>query len=179
MRYDPKIHQRRSIRLTDYDYSNAGVYFVTVCTHDHECLFGDVSADGTMVLSAAGDVVANEWAAAVAAYAGAECDAYVVMPNHFHGIVIFNDTVGAIRESPLHPPMQQRRTMGLSRLVGRFKTRSAKRINPLRGTPGASVWQRNCYERIIRNDAERDRIRDYIQNNPARWADDAENPFRP
>ena len=133
-----------------------------------------------MRLNDAGRIVAEEWSVCANAYTHVVCDAHVVMPNHFHGIFVFTDRVGAIHESPLQTPEQmsrnQRRNMGLSKLMGRFKMCSGKRINALRNTLGSAVWQRNYYEHIIRNEASLNRIRQYIFDNPVRWTFDRENP---
>jgi len=107
-----------------------------------------------------------------------ELDEFVIMPNHVHCIIIINDSpVGAIHESPLQrDTVSKRRKMLLSKTIGRFKMTSAKRINLCRKSPGIPVWQRGFYEHIIRNDADLHRIREYITNNPLKWALDEENP---
>jgi REP element-mobilizing transposase RayT len=182
MAFDPEKHHRRSIRLKGYDYSQPGAYFVTICTHDRGCLFGEV-VDEAMQLNDAGRVAAATWDALPSYYPGVELDAFVVMPNHVHGMIIVEANVGAIHESPL-PESPQRKFMGvvnrrrmvLSKIIGRFKMVSAKRINILRNTPGMTVWQRNYYEHIIRDEDELSRIREYIVNNPLQWAVDRENP---
>jgi len=167
---------RRSIRLQGYDYSRGGAYFVTVCAQDRECLFGEI-ADRQMVLNDAGKIVADEWMKIAEIRNEIELGKWVVMPNHFHGILVINDSVGAIHESPLQMTVTQRRNMALPKLIGRFKMLSSKRINETRNTPGAKLWQRNYYEHIIRNDDELNRIREYIINNPAQWEMDRENPM--
>jgi REP element-mobilizing transposase RayT len=177
MQYDPNIHKRRSIRLQDYDYSWPGWYYVTVCVKDAQCLFGEIRRD-EVVLNSLGDLVRQTWDDLPNHY-NIELDAFVVMPNHIHGVVILGDqrTVGAIHESPLRENVViQRRRMLLAKVIGRFKMVSAKRINEQRGMSGVAVWQRNYYEHIIRNEADLFRIRTYIRNNPLQWAIDEENP---
>ena len=103
-------------------------------------------------------------------YPHIEVDAFVVMPNHIHGIIVLNDNVGAgLKPAPTkrHP---------LSEIVRGFKTFSSSRINQINNTPGLSVWQRNYYEHVIRNEDEMDRIRQYILGNPMKWLEDEENP---
>jgi REP element-mobilizing transposase RayT len=90
---------RRSIRLWEYDYSQAGAYYITVCTRDRECLFGAI-AGGQMQVSEAGQIVQDVWCALPKFYASGELDAFVVMPNHVHGIIVIRDDVRAIHESP-------------------------------------------------------------------------------
>jgi putative transposase len=106
-------------------------------------------------------------------YQFVDLDAFVVMPNHLHGIVIIGD--GCSRGGSRTAPTDRPKSKPLGRLVGAFKTVSAKRINEMRGTPGSPVWQRNYYEHIIRNETELAEIRQYILENPLRWDDDPEN----
>jgi len=162
---------RRSIRLQGYDYSQAGAYFVTVCAQGRECLFGDV-VNGEMQPNDFGTIVADLWEWLASQYGHVELDEWVIMPNHVHGIIVISgDCRGGSRTAPTEKPKP------LGRLIGAFKTAATKRINEMRNTPGGKLWQRNYYEHIIRNDDELDRIRGYIDNNPAKWALDRENPM--
>ena len=175
-KFDPKIHHRRSTRLKGYDYSQAGVYFVTVVAWRRECLFGDV-VDGDVVLNDYGLIVQKEWERSMEIRDEVELGIHVVMPNHYHGIVILhNDTmvVGATGRSPLPPRGPVPKSLGA--LMAGFKSSVTKQINLLRGTPGIPVWQRNYYERIIRDEREMERIHRYIESNPSMWSDDDENP---
>jgi len=189
MTHDPDRHNRRSIRLQGHDYSQAGVYFITICTQDRACLFGDV-VNGDMRLNDAGRIVQAVWYGLPNHHSGIGLDAFVVMPNHVHGVVVIGTAfVGAIHESPLQKqplPTQSgpahiadRRRMLLSKIIGRFKMVSAKQINVLRETPGIPVWQRNYYEHVIRNEDYLNHIRQYILDNPLRWDLDRENPVAP
>ncbi len=177
--------RRRSIRLPGYDYSSPGAYSVTIVTRGREHLFGQVVA-GEMRLNAFGEIVAETWLWLARQYPYVRLDEWVVMPNHFHGILwivdISNDAGrGASRRAPtggsqLVPTDENPiKIKPLGQLVGAFKTVSAKRINLLRGTPGVSVWQRDYYERIVRDDRALDAIRRYIRYNPLRWDEDREN----
>jgi REP element-mobilizing transposase RayT len=154
--------RRRSLRLSGYDYSQAGGYFVTICTRDRVCLFGQV-CDDCVDLNPLGRVVEESWHWLGRQYEQVALDASVVMPNHFHGVMLLRQDEHDSRKP-------------LGRLVGAFKTVSTKRMNELRRTPGATVWQRNYYEHVIRHETDLDRIRRYIVENPARWALDRENP---
>jgi REP element-mobilizing transposase RayT len=169
--YAPEKHQRRSIRLKGYDYSKAGAYFITICTHCKECLFGEI-IDGATKLNAYGEIVEKCWCELPNHYENICLDEFVVMPNHIHGIIVITYNVGAIHELPL-----QRRNMLLPKIIGQFKMQSAKQINQLRHTHGQPVWQRNYYEHIIRNEDELNHIREYILNNPSKWEFDEENPL--
>jgi REP element-mobilizing transposase RayT len=99
MTYDPDIHCRRSIRLPEYDYSSGGAYFVTFCVHGRECLFGDIT-DETMRLNDAGQIVERGWLGLPERFPQVALDEFVIMPNHFHGIVLINDLVGAPLGAP-------------------------------------------------------------------------------
>ena len=138
-------HHRRSIRLKGYDYAQAGAYFVTICTQDRACLFDDV-IDGQMRLNDCGQVVADSWSWLSGRYLHVDLDEWVVMPNHRHGIMILTDGRGGSRTAPT----KNRKPIG--RLIGAFKTVSTKRLNTVRNTPGAPVWQRNYYEHIVRSE---------------------------
>ena len=171
-------HHRRSIRLKGYDYSQAGAYFITICTQDRACLFGDV-VDGEMRLNDVGGMVHDEWLRTADMRPNVELDAFVVMPNHFHGIIILHpDGRGTLQRTPTTTVEQFGKPTSntVPTIVRLFKSASTKRINEHRGTPGVSVWQRNYYEHIIRNEESLNRIRQYIYENPARWDMDRNNP---
>ena len=173
-----KPRRKNSLRLRGYDYSSIGAYFVTIVTWQREMFFGDV-VDGEMVLNEMGAIVRDEWERTPQIRKEVESGAYVVMPNHFHGIVIINDsgdisTVGATGRSPLQPRGPKPKSLGA--IMAGFKSSVTKRINTLHNSPGVPVWQRNYHDRIFRNEREMARIWDYIDSNPARWDDDDENP---
>jgi len=167
-----------------------------------------------MVLNEYGCVVRDEWLKTAESRAEIKMGEFVVMPNHFHGIVVIGEAtieaireraihelplhqgcpVGAIHESPeqsgatpnvgaIHElPLslrQQRRQMALSKIVGRFKMLTAKRINETRQLPGVSLWQRNYYEHVIRNEDDYRGIAEYIADNPHRWEEDVLHPNAP
>jgi putative transposase len=203
MQFNPFKHHRRSIRLRGYDYSSEGAYFVTICTHDRACLFGQV-VEGEMVLNEIGKIAEQEWLNTPEKRPNVVLDEFIVMPNHVHGIIIIDNSVGAYRNTPRQDdpsprqddpsprqddpsPRQDGRTSEsqapfrspsgtLGAIVRGFKSASTKQINIYRNTPGIPVWQRNYYEHIIRNADAHNRIRAYIVNNPRRWPQDEENP---
>ncbi len=132
-----------------------------------------------MQLNEVGQIIQAVWDSLPQFYKGMELDAFVIMPNHLHGVILIGEPVGAIRESPLPPvPIAKRRRMLLSKILGRFKMVTAKQINALRGSSGQPLWQRNYYEHVIRDDESLIRIRQYISDNPAQWEFDHENPCR-
>ncbi len=172
MKYESDRHHRRSIRLKEYDYSQSGAYFITICTQNRECILGGV-VDGEIRVNEHGRIAVESWAWLSRQYGYVDIDEWVVMPNHLHGILIINDNCkGGSRTAPT----ETMRRKSLGRLIGAFKTVSSKQINQIRSTPGHAVWQRNYYEHIIRGEKEMNRIREYIIDNPAKWADDENNP---
>jgi len=184
--------RRRSIRLKGYDYTQSGGYFVTICTHQQTDLFGAV-IDDEMRLNAYGQIAYHEWLKSAEIRQEIEIDEFVVMPNHLHGIVFINkdvsrrgDDLPAHRrgEWPVHrrgdrpvaPTARGPAPKSLGALMAGYKSAVTKQINQRRGSPGAPVWQRNYYEHIIRNEKSLDAIREYIAQNPRRWALDRYNP---
>jgi REP element-mobilizing transposase RayT len=168
-----KRARRRSIRLRGYDYARGGAYFITVCTKGRKLLFGDV-VNGAMHLNDAGQVVQSVWDALPMHYPNVTLDAFVVMPNHIHGIIVLTsmrDVGAGFKPAPTGKH-------GLPEIARALKTFSSRRFNEMRGTPGVPIWQRGYHDRIIRNDGELRRIRRYIVNNPKRWLSDPENPVR-
>ncbi len=180
MAHNEEKHRRRSIRLKDYDYSQAGAYFITICTYKKQCMLGNI-INGEMVLNKYGKVVEEEWYRSATIRLEVELDAFVVMPNHIHGIVVIvESTVGAQGLAPLQirhgcVPVQ-RKPRSLSTFIWGFKTAATRRINDLRGTPHVPIWQRNYYEHVIRNEDDLNEIREYIVNNPLKWDLDRDNP---
>ena len=172
MPYNPDVHHRRSIRLKEYDYTQNGAYFVTIVTYQREPLFGEI-VDGVMQLNEWGEIARREWfkTAELRPFVELYEDEFVVMPNHAHGILWMNDDVGAERRSaPTDMPHVTAGSLGA--IVRAYKSAVTYAINAARQTRGMVVWQRNYYEHIIRNDADLNRIRNYIVNNPLKWADD-------
>jgi putative transposase len=152
------FHKRRPARLEGHDYTLAGAYYVTICTAERACLFGEVE-DGEMRLNDSGCVVQSTWVGLPNHYHRELLDAFVVMPNHIHGVL------SLVGEQSGH---------GLPEIIRGFKTFSARRINEIRKARGIAVWQRSYHDHVIRDDADLDRIRRYIADNPASWADDPE-----
>lgn len=171
MKFDPRKHHRRSIRLKGYDYSLAGAYFVTVVAWQRQMLFGEI-VDGEMQLNELGRIVSEKWQWLETQYEYVELGEWIVMPNHLHGILVIHDIGrGGSRSAPT--PIKRKPLGGL---IGAFKTVSTKQINLLCNTEGQMVWQRNYYEHIMRNEQEMDRIARYIEANPSMWTEDDENP---
>lgn len=194
-------HHRQSIRLKGWDYTQAGAYFITICTHQRECLF-EQAAFRVLAENGWQNIPSHPHAVRV------HLDEWVVMPNHLHGILMLfdNDNGGGRGEASridgcfannlcsdlphpydgyadwphpydgyAGPPCPSLKPGSIGAIVGNFKSLTARRINNLRRTLGSKVWQRGYYDRIIRNERELEAVRLYIQNNPQRWAEDREN----
>jgi len=193
LKYNPEIHHRHSIRLPEYDYSNPGIYFVTICTYQREYIFGEI-LNGKMVLNNVGKIAEQCWLNIPNRFAHVELDKYVIMPNHVHGIIKivrdFDDVgiqynvgaqhVGAQHVVPLHyaPRQLQHKFQhilpgSLGVIVRNYKSIITKFCR--QNDDEYVVWQRNYHERIVRTDRELNNIRQYILNNPTNWQNDRNN----
>lgn len=182
MKFDPQKHHRHSIRVPGYNYASAGGYFVTIVSQGRACLFGEIR-DGEMILNDAGRMVQKIWETIPERFVGIELGAYIIMPNHFHPILIINEPVGATlvvaQNRAGTSPAPTKSTLG--DVIGAFKSITThKYIQGVKesGWPpfDKKLWQRNYYEHIIRNDDDYQRIQRYIESNPSVWAGDEENP---
>ena len=131
-----------------------------------------------MVINRIGQIVADEWWKTPVLRPNIELDEFVVMPNHFHGIVAIVEGRGTARRAPTPERFGTPVSGSLPTIVRSFKSAVTSHVNTLRGIPGASPWQRNYHEHVIRNENDLHRIREYIQTNPLRWELDRENPER-
>jgi len=203
MSFNPETCHRRSIRLRNYDYRGAGAYFLTICSYQRECLFGEV-VEGEVRLNEAGLSVVRNWQNLPLFFPHVQLDVFVVMPNHFHAALHITEAIvgakqgvsasagsdgvcgknagntdkgeaGASCASPLQPQGTQGGSLGA--IVQNFKSVSTRKINRLRDNPGCPVWQRNYYDRVIRTGKELVNIRQYIADNPAQWDLDENNPM--
>jgi putative transposase len=160
MKYDPNFNHRQSIRLNGYDYSTSGAYFITICTYEREHLFGDI-ANEAIELNTFGDIARSHWQQLSQYHPNIIVDESIVMPNHLHGIIILELSTDYKKS--------------ISEIIRGFKTFSAKAINKERGLRCVPVWQRNYYDRIIRNELELEHVRQYIINNSQNWDADKNN----
>jgi putative transposase len=188
---DEPFHHRKSIRLSGYDYSDPGVYFLTITTYQRLEIFGKFTDSG-LKLNSLGEIAHEEWLITPNIRHEITLDEFVIMPDHMHAILFINEIVnfqsngdisfyvGAHGRAPLQDPDQMplqeqqnsrlyRPPRSLGSLVAGYKSKVTSRINALRSTPGEPVWQRNYYEHIVRSEKELDDIRLYIQGNPETW----------
>lgn len=195
MPYNPKIHNRRSVRLKGYDYSRAGAYFITICCNNRICRFGNIIvgdglAPAQMMLNEYGIIAYNEWIKLSQRFANFELDVFQIMPNHMHGIIVLtnvragftpaqndnaqNDMVDDIRAGASPAPT-------IFDIVGAYKSLAANgcldiwKLKWAGASPAPTMgklWQRNYHEHIIRDEQAYQTISNYIINNPAKWNDD-------
>jgi len=171
MKFNPAKHQRRSIRLKNYNYSQPGWYFVTICTYQNSMFFGDIE-DGRMMFDEAGNITYKYWKNIPNHFLHVQLDDFIIMPNHIHGIIVINE-VGAKNFSPLHEIVNnkfQSPSKTIGSIIRGFKIGVTKWFR--NNTDIYKVWQRNYYEHIIRDEIDLNRIRKYIIENPLKWHDD-------
>ena len=175
MKYDPHIHHRHSIRLKGYDYTQAGAYFITICSHQRGYVFGEI-VNGEMKLNTWGETVRVEWFKTAALRDNVELydEEFVVMPNHVHGIVWLND-VGTRRRRVPTEKFGKPVVGSIPTIVRAYKSAVTYAINGLEKSRGGVIWQRNYYEHIIRNEKELNTIARYIYYNPFNWQLDRDN----
>jgi putative transposase len=184
MPYDAQKHHRRSIRLEGHDYTGPGGYFLTIVSYQRENLFGEI-LNNDVNLNKFGRTAQREWDRLETRFNKIVLDAFVVMPNHVHGIILIeeNHTEGMPQEPDLKfnagnsPEKFGKPVRGSIATIARsYKSSVSYRINLMRLSSGQPVWQRNYYEHIIRNEKELAQLRKYILENPLVWEKDAENP---
>ena len=192
-----QYRDRKSIRLKGFDYSLPGAYFVTLASWQRECLFGEVTK-GKMQLSSIGSIINSVWRKLAHHFPNIRAGAFVIMPNHVHGIIGIEDisTVGATRPTNNEimdcnirwvnqievyrdgSPLQEINRLNgplhgsLGAFIGQFKSQATKRIWALPGMDRHPIWQRNYYEHIIRDEQEYQQIIYYIEMNPKQWTKD-------
>jgi putative transposase len=176
MRFNPEKHQRKSLRLPGFDYSQARHYFVTICVQHNACLFGEI-VDGGMQLNDAGQMIAFWIAKVPSKYPTIGITTSVIMPNHIHLLLDFQSIMNTPKSSNhLHDiaPI-------LGNVIGWFKTMTTNAyIHGVREQAwqpfNRKLWHRNYYEHIVRDQLAKERIHTYIEQNPARWWRDCMHP---
>ncbi|MCB9757992.1 MAG: transposase [Candidatus Omnitrophica bacterium] len=168
--------KRKSIRLKTFNYSQVDGYYITLCSLDRICLFGRI-CDDQIILGPLGKIVVEEWLYTPILRPNVQLGEFIVMPNHFHGIIIINENRrGVLQYAPTNEYYSSTAFRSPSQTIGAivrgFKSAVTKKINTLRKSPGQPIWQRNYFEHIIRNDADMRRIGEYICNNPKNWKTD-------
>ena len=189
--YNPQIHHRRSIRLKEYDYSLAGAYFITICCEDMICRFGHIE-NKIMILNEYGAIANNEWIKLCERFSNLELDAFQIMPNHMHGIIILNPPAvrAALAAAPnvaidiadtnttditIDKKAEASPAPTVGDIVGAYKSlvfNGCLDLYKMKNEKMGKLWQRNYYEHIIRNEQSYQNISNYIINNPSKWEED-------
>lgn len=175
MIYDPELHRRRSIRLVDYDYRQPGYYFFTVCTQDRRCLLGNLKRH-EISLSSIGRIVAECWDMLPAWFPHVRSDAFVIMPNHVHGILQFADLASSTLNLTALDNEQTRSSLAC--ILRTFKSATTRLARQRSKHSPQVIWQRNYFEHIIKTDRALLHMRQYILDNPIKWHLDELNPSR-
>ena len=184
------LPKRKSPRLPGYDYTLGGGYFITIVTHKHRPLFGEV-VNGEVVLNEVGEMIKKEWLNLSASFPNVHLDQFIVMPNHLHGILFITEPdvgeglvpsrkkshkeIDSIKRAPT------RDAPTLGEIIGAFKSKTT--VKYIQGVKAFGwlpfkkrLWQRSLYGRIIRDEEELHNLREYIYHNVAKWPEDKENP---
>jgi len=152
--------KRKSTRLKEFDYSQFGYYFVTICIKERKDFFSKIK-NSSIILSKYGNII-SEILINMQSYYNVEIDYYVIMPDHIHLIIILDKD-------------ESKKNYSLSDVIGKFKSFSSKKIRKVLEVEEKFEWQKSFYDRIIRNEKELYQIRKYIQENPLRWDIEKDN----
>ncbi len=189
MAYNPVVHNRHSIRLQGYDYSQSGAYFITICTYKKERFFGEI-VNGEMKLNLLGNYAYHQWIQISSRFDNLELDEFVIMPNHVHGIIVIQSDKVEESENNNHFPreklysnpsivqphrqIQQNGTVpgSIGAIIQNYKSVTTRKINAMSAMKNTKIWQVNYYDHIIRDEADHARIIGYIRENPAKWEQD-------
>ena len=170
-----KWHNRKSVRLTDYDYSGPGAYFVTICTNNRRCILGTVEA-GLVKLNKLGQMVELRWKKIPEHHPRVQLDQYIIMPNHLHGLLFFlQRNEGAAGCAPTSVLGGNPKLGSLSNVIRSFKASVSRNAGETGCCLRGHLWQRSFYEHVIRNETDMKQVREYIVTNPLRWSVDREN----
>ncbi|NJK69216.1 MAG: hypothetical protein HC789_09040 [Microcoleus sp. CSU_2_2] len=183
MKYNPDIHHKKSIRLKGYDYAQPGAYYITICTYQRQCLFGEI-VSGVMHFNLISETIQYCWHRLPQNFPFIKLDAFVIMPNHLHGIILITDDYTTNKNQLFKQPIVQpvsssqistlpkgTESGSLGALVQNFKSIVTRRVNRLTRNYG-TIWQDGYYEKIIRDERAYHNIRKYIMENPLKWHDD-------
>ena len=147
------FYNRKRVRLQNFDYSSQNYYFITICTNEKKCIFGQPDR-----LNALGKIAEQNIQLISAIYDYAEVDCYVVMPNHIHMILVLKEQ------------QEEQNKTSVSDIIGKYKSSTTKQIRQI--DPELKVWQRSFYDHVIRNQTSYEKIWNYVTYNDQKWYDD-------
>ncbi len=158
-------YRTKSHRLRNWDYSNTGYYYITICTSNKKKFFGEI-VQGNIELTNIGKIIQTEWLKSFEMRKELSCDIYVIMPNHIHAILILTNQEMYIPQLNKQILMKPK---SISSFVSGFKSSVTKEIRYIKQISNFKVWQKGYYDHIIRNEIELEKIREYIHDNPLNW----------
>jgi REP element-mobilizing transposase RayT len=175
------LKNRKSIRLKNWDYSSNGVYFITICTKNRKCLFGEI-INGEMNLNELGNIAKDELSKTLDIRPNYKIIEYIIMPNHIHFILTINHPTGVLQNctgvlqnctgvlqyAPAITTFKSPKN-NLGSFIRGYKSSVTNKIKRLSNDREIILWQRNYYEHIIRDDKSFENITNYIKNNPINW----------
>ena len=172
-----KLPQRKSNRLKNYDYSQTGYYFVTICTFGRKNILGNINVGNCAltVPSIIGEKVIECWNNISRLNDNINIDSFCLMPNHLHGIIVLNNRVENIKNNKVYgfEVKEEKGHRSLHGVIRDFKSVTTRHYNKLVDEPlKNTLWQKSFHDHIIRNEQELQNIREYISNNAAKWQDD-------
>jgi REP element-mobilizing transposase RayT len=167
---------RKHLRVKQFDYTSNCAYFVTLCTENRRQAFGEIN-DGKLEPTRRGMIVQECWNDIPNHHPFVQLDAFILMPNHIHGVLVFvgEKPLGPVVATPASPQPPGPAKSSLGSVVGSFKSAVSRKINKLRPHAADGLWQVSFYDHVVRNDRALDRIREYILSNPERWNEDELN----
>jgi REP element-mobilizing transposase RayT len=188
MAYNPALHNRQSIRLQGYDYSQSGAYFITICTYKKEKYFGEI-VNAEVKLNLVGQYALHQWKMIPQRFENVELDEFIIMPNHIHGIIVIRSWGEGSENRHHFPPgnafsdlsplrineqLQPNGTVpgSIGAIVQNYKSSTSRKINAMPKLKDIKLWQTNYYDHIIRDEEDYARIVEYIRNNPQKWEQD-------
>jgi len=169
------MKNRKSIRLKNWDYTQEGYYFITICAYQKKCVFSRIEND-SIILNEWGRIIQHCLLNVPEHFKHVQMDSFIIMPNHIHFILIIGSTCrGTACRAPTVEKFGIPITGSLPTVIRSFKSAVTKQIKELHHSPDLIIWQRNYYDHIIRNEQSLNEIRTYINNNPSQWSMDKYN----
>ncbi|MBR5284315.1 MAG: transposase [Clostridia bacterium] len=158
---EKQLPKRKPNRLSGFDYSTSGAYFVTICTQNRRCILSKIVGDGFPVPKVPGEIAARMIEEIPKRFIGVSVEQFVIMPNHIHMILVMENMEELVKTTPV-----------LGEVVAWYKYNTTRQINLKQGTVGQRVFQRSYHDHVIRNEKDHRKIWTYIECNPMLWAED-------
>ncbi len=164
-------YRAESHRLSNWDYSQNGIYFITFCVENNENLFGEI-IDNEMILNDLGEIIKKEIIKSEEIRSSWIFHSWVIMPNHLHFLIEIEAINNSIENNDSRESNVKRKPNSISSFVAIFKSVTTKQINMVQNTENEKIWQNNYHDHIVKDFAYFNTINNYIINNPLNWQDD-------